>query len=238
MPEPIKVEIVETQGSPTPEPQKPVVKEKEEPKYVRVEDLEKVNQAINNTRDYHNRRFNEVMEKLERLTPKPVEKTPDDLDELVQKDWKMGVRKVAEQLLEERSAKTQVESQEQLDARIRQENINMLMDKHKELNDPSSEKSLEFKKILAEKPHWTTNPEGPRLTMIEMENRLNARGNINSGGDKMKEARSRATSVPAGTSPGNKTAYSLSKQDLDFCRLNGIRPENYKMFKGMREVQA
>lgn len=237
-----KIEIVETQGNqPAPDSQKPKeeVKKQEEPKYVRLEDLEKVNQAINNTRDYNNRKLDEINQKLEKLIPKPIEKQPDDLDELVQKDWKMGVRKVAEQLLEERLAKTQAETQTQFEARIRQESINKIMERHKELQDPTSEKSLEFKKVLEENPDFVTNPRGPLLTAYEMENRLNARGNINSGGDKVdKQARSRAAGIPAGTSPAGKGGYSLSKQDLDFCRLNGINPENYKRMKGLQETQA
>lgn len=235
----MEVEIKETIGSePTPEPQKieatPV--KVAEPRYVRLEDLEKVNQAINNTRDYNNRKLEEINSKLERLIPKQVEPKPDDLDELVQKDWKMGVRKVAESLLEERMAKSNAETSEQQEGRIRQESIKRAMDRHKELSDPSSEKAREFQKVLEENPDFVSNPRGPLLTMYEMENRLNSRGNVEVGDTKVKEARSRAASVPHGTSPSGKSNYSLSKQDMDFCRLNGINPENYKRLKGQREA--
>src|SRR3990167_4634564 len=209
MPE-TRVEIVETQGNtPVPEAQKPLVDKvvKEEPKYVRLEDLEKVNQAINNTRDYNNRKLEEINQKLERLIPKPIEKAADDLEELVQKDWKMGVEKVVERVLTRQTEKTNAESQAQFEARIRQESIEKAMTKHPELNDPTSEKAKEFQKVLQENPDYVTNPRGPLLTAYEMENRLNSRGNINSGGEKVKEARSRATSVPAGTSPNNRGAY-------------------------------
>lgn len=239
-----KVEIVETQGNqPAPEPQKvaPATPVKtEEPKYVRIEDLEKVNQSIANTRDYHNRRFNEVLEKLEKLTPKPVEKVPDDLDKIVQENWQAGVEGVVERVLTRREVKTQAETQTQFESRIRQESINKLMERHKELADPNSEKSLEVKKILEEHPDYVNNPRGPLLTAYELENRLQARGNINNGGENKvnKEVRARAAGIPAGTSPANKGNYSLSKQDMDFCRLNGINPENYKRNKSLREVQA
>src|SRR3990167_3251084 len=103
----MKVEITETPK--VEEPQKPVeVKKTEEPKYVRVEDLEKINQALNNTREYNNRKLSEINEKLERLIPKAPETKPDDLDEIVQKDWKLGVREVANQVLEEERRRSSV----------------------------------------------------------------------------------------------------------------------------------
>lgn len=237
-----KIEIIETQGSqPAQEPQKTEVKAApvQEPKYVRLEDLEKVNQAINNTRDYNNRKLQEINEKLEKLIPKAPEPKPDDLDELVQKDWKLGVREVVKSVLTEHSAKKEAESAEQFEARIRQESISKVMSAHPDLSDPSSEKAKTFQKVLEENPDFVTNPRGPILTMYEMQNRLNQHGNINTGGEKVsKEVRSRATSVPAGTSPSGKSNYSLSKQDMDFCRLNGINPENYKKLKGLKEAQV
>lgn len=238
----MKVEIVETQGA-VPEPQKvaPVATpaKAEEPKYVRLEDLEKVNQAINNTRDYNNRKLEEINLKLEKLIPKAPEVKPDDLDELVQQNWQLGVEKVVERTLQKRDSISKAESAEQMELRIRQESLAKVVARHKELSDPSSDKYVEFHKVLAENPDFVTNPRGPLLTMYEMENRLKDRGNIELGVEKVtqvKEARSKAAQVPSGTSPGTKSNYSLSKSDLDFCRLNNINPENYKRLKGLRET--
>lgn len=242
MPDGIKVEIQETQGSQVVEPQKKVEEPKktEEPKYVRLEDLEKVNQAINNTREYNNRQLAEIKAALEQLKPKPVEPKPDDLDELVQKDWKAGVAKVVENVLTQHNQKTQAQTEEQLTAKLLEESKAKVMAKHKELEDPDSEKTKLFLKVLDENPDFKSNPRGPLLAAYEMENRLKEHDSINSRGEKMpsKEARSRGTSVPAGTSAGNKGGYSLSRADLDFCRLNNINPENYKKFRGMKEAQV
>jgi len=242
----MEVEIKETIGSTVvPEPQKPAEKaapaKAEEPKYVRLEDLEKVNQAINNTRDYNNRKLEEINLKLEKLIPKAPEKQPDDLDKIVQENWQLGVEKVAERVLERKLAKDQAETQSQMEERIRKESLAKVVARHKELTDPSSDKYVEFHKVLAENPDFVTNPRGPLLTMYEMESRLKDHGNIESGVEKVtqvKEARSRAAQVPAGTSPGAKSNYSLSKSDMDFCRLNNINPENYKRLKGLRETTA
>ena len=241
----MRVEIQETQGSqPAPEAQKPEVKQEvkktEEPKYVRLEDLDKINQALNNTREYNNRKLQEINEKLERLIPKEQPKSTDDLDEVVQKDWKLGVREVAKQVLAEERQRASTVTEEQRVAQILEDSKRKVMDKHKELDDPNHPKTREFMKVIEENPDFKENPRGPILAMYEMENRLKASGNIESGektvSQPVREARSRASSVPAGTSPGTKSAYSLSKADLDFCRLNNINPENYKRFKGQKEA--
>ena len=241
----MKVEIVETQGSqPTPEAQKPVVevKKTEEPKYVRLEDLDKINQALNNTREYNNRKLQEINEKLERLIPKAPEQKPDDLDELVQKDWKAGVTEVTRRVLSEERNRVATQTESQRVSQILEESKRKVMEKHKELEDVNHPKTREFMKVIEENPDYKDNPRGPILAMYEMENRLKAHGNIEVG-DKpvpqpVKEARARASSVPAGTSAGTRTAYSLSKADLDFCRLNNINPENYKRFKGQTEARG
>jgi len=236
----IKVEVTETLGSKVEESQKPAekqeVKKTEEPKYVRLEDLEKVNQAINNTRDYNNRKLQEINEKLERLIPKAPEVKPDDLDELVQKDWKAGVKAVAKELLEEERRVSSAMTEEQKVARLLEESKNKVMTKHPELSDPENPKTKEFLKVLDENPDFRTNPRGPLLAAYEMENRLKGRDTIEPKVDR--QTRAKATSVPAGTSPGLKGNYALSRADLDFCRLNNINPENYKKFRGLKEAQV
>lgn len=239
----MEVEIKETIGS-APEPQKvaPATPAKaEEPKYVRLEDLEKVNQAINNTRDYNNRKLQEINEKLDRLTPKAPEVKPDDLDELVQRDWKQGVEKVVEGVLNKQTARVNAETASQVEDRLRKDSLAKVVERHKELSDPSSEKYREFHKVLAENPDFVTNPRGPLLTMYEMESRIKDRGNIEVGVEKVnqtKEVRSKAAAIPSGTSPTSRSNYSLSKADADFCRLNNINPENYKRLKGLRETSV
>lgn len=243
MAEGIKVEVTETIGSKVEEPQKaaPVAApvKAEEPKYVRIEDLERVNQSIKNTREYNDRKLNEISEKLEKLIPKPVEKAPDDLDELVQKDWKAGVRGVARELMEEERHRASVVTEEQKVANLLADAKNRVMTKHPELNDPESPKAKEFLKVLDENPDFRTNPRGPLLAAYEMENRLKGHDTIESKERPVdKQVRAKAASVPAGTSPGSKGSYSLSKADMDFCRHNNINPENYKRFRGQKEARA
>jgi len=234
----MSVEIIETQGAqPAPEsPQKPVAeKPKEEPKYVRLEDLEKVNQAINNTREYNNRQLAEINSKIEKLAPKPVQTGDPDLDELVQKDWKAAVEKITESVLAKERTRQAAEAESERTTRILEESKAKVFERHKELSDPESPKTREFLKVIEENPDFKTNPRGPILAMHEMENRLNLHGKLEVAENK--QTRSRATGVPAGTPSGSK-GYTLSKADMDFCRLNGINPENYKRLKGQREATA
>ena len=230
-----------TEGQKPLEPQKvvePAAPAKaEEPKYVRLEDLEKVNQAINNTREYNNRQLAEIKEALAALKPREPVKPTDDLDEVVQRDWKEGVRGVTRQVLEEERRRASTMTEEQRVIGILEESKKKVMERHPELSDPESPKAKEFMRVLDENPDFKANPRGPMLAAYEMENRLKSHDTIESKEKpQVKETRARAASIPAGTSPGNKTAYSLSKADMDFCRLNNINPENYKRFKGMKEV--
>ena len=215
------------------------VKPTEEPKYVKLEDLEKINQALNNTREYNNRKLAEINEKLEKLIPKQVDEKPDDLDEVVQKDWKLGVRRVVEGVLSEHTQKTEALTEAQLTAKLLEASKEKVMSKHPELSDPDSPKTKEFLKVLEENPDFKSNPRGPLLAAYEMENRLKEHGNIESRENKVdRQTRSRATSVPAGTSTSQKSGYNLSKEDIAFCRHNGINPENYKKYKGQSEARV
>lgn len=246
----IQVEMKEGNVNTPPEPQKPEVKEvakvvtpptTSEPKYVRLEDLEKVNQAINNTREYNNRQLKELNEKLDRLIPKPPVTGDAELDDLVQKDWKAAVAKVTEEVLQRQDQQRRVETESQAISRILDESKQKVMDKHPDLGDPSSAKAKEFMKVLEDHPDYKTNPRGPLLAAYEMENRLNLHATVKVEETKPpvnKEVRAKASSIPSGTSPGTKQGYTLSKSDMDFCRLNGINPENYKRYRGKVEARA
>lgn len=246
----IKVEMTEgAETKPVEVAQKPAevvaeVKQTEEPKYVKMEELEKINQAINNTREYNTRKLAEINEKLERLIPKAPEPKGDELDELVQKDWKAGVREVTRQVLSERDQKTQVQSEEQKVALILEQSKAKVMTKHPELSDPSSEKAKEFLKVLEENPDFRTNPRGPLLAAYEMEQRIKPSGNVE---NEPKEARvttqdrvvrGKGAGIPAGTSPARTSGYTLTKSDMYFCQHNGINPENFKKFKGQSEART
>lgn len=238
----MKVEITETKNG-VPDAQKPEVKQeviKEEPRYVTLEDLEKVNQAINNTREYNNRKIQDVLDKLDKIAPKAPEPKPDDLDELVQKDWKAGVKAVVRDVMTEHQRATSAQTEEQRVAQLLEESKRKVMEKHPELSDPDSPKTKAFLKVIDDNPDLKTNPRGPLLAMYEMENLTKTHANVEIERPQRveKEVRQKAGGVPHGTQAGNKGGYVMTKQDVDFCRLNGINPESYKRVKGAKEAQV
>ena len=240
----ITVEMKEGKETPPEVAQKPAevvvqTKPSEEPKYVKYEDLEKINQSINNTREYNTRKLDEINKRLEALAPKPIATGDPDLDELVQKDWKAGVRQVARMEYEDQLRKNQEANEAQRTGNILEESKAKVMAKHPELNDPSNPKTIEFLKVLDENPDYKMNPRGPILAAYEMENRIKGHDTIESRETKVdKTTRARATSVPQGTSTGQKAGYTLTKVDMDFCKHNNINPENYKRFKGQTEARV
>src|SRR3990167_2257041 len=182
----IKVEMTEGEAKPEVS-QKPVekevvaeVKKTEEPKYVKLEDLDKINQAINNTREYNNRQLSEIRAALADLKPKAVEPKPDDLDELVQKDWKAGVKEVTRQVINEERTRQNNVTEEQRVAQILEESKSKVMTRHPELSDPESPKTKEFLKVLEENPDYKFNPRGPLLAAYEMENRIKGHDTLES----------------------------------------------------------
>ena len=242
MPEPMKIEMTDTpEVQVTPEPQKPVAETpKVEPKYVKLEDLEKVNQAINNTREWNTRKISSLEQKIDQLLSqgkKPeAEKVQDDLDELVTKNWQLGVEKVAERVVERKLASTQAQTKEQQELVELESSKRKALEVHPELADPDSEKTKVFLKVLEENPRWKSYTDGPIIAMREMENRLKSHGTIEVG--EQKESRAKATSIPKGVSTNQRGKYTLTPQDVEFCKINGINPESYKQFKGQREVEA
>lgn len=242
----IKVEMTEGKEAPPEVAQKPVekevvaeVKKTEEPRYVKVEDLDKINQALNNTREYNNRKLAEINEKLEKLVPKKIESAEDDLDKVVQENWQLGVEKVIERVLTAKEKRELAQSEEKMTVTLLEQSKAKVMAKHPELNDPESPKTKAFMKVLEENPDFKTNPRGPLLAAYEMESLIKAHGTIESGDQRVdRQTRSRGASVPPGTSAGVNRTITLTKEQMEFCRHNGINPENYKRNLGLREARA
>lgn len=175
----------------------------------------------------------------ERTAPPPkAQEQQDDLDKLAQTDWKAAVRKVA---LEEAKKLRDEENQRISELRVAEQqtqrleqNTSTVVSRHPELNDAGSEKYQVFQAILDKHPDWRMSPDGPLLTMYEMENELRAKGyDIDGTIKKAAEAegerlvRASASSLaPSRTAPlANKIV--LTKDQRDFCDQNGVSYEDY-----------
>lgn len=161
----------------------------------------------------------------------------DEIDQLAQKDWKAAVGKIAETRAREilDTEKKQIEKEAEITgvAQLMEKNSQFVLSKHSELEDGTSEKSQIFQSILNANSRWRTSPDGPLLTMYEMENELRKRGYDVEGAKNRVEteaeriARAAATSLPSSRSTvaGNKIV--LSREQRDFCEQNGIKYEDY-----------
>lgn len=63
-------------------------------------------------------------------------------------------------------------------AELMEKNAQTVLERHPELNDTASEKWQIFQDILNKNPRWRTLPDGPLLTMYEMEKELHKRGDV------------------------------------------------------------
>ena len=163
----------------------------------------------------------------------------DELDKLAQKDWKAAVSKLAEVKTKEilNAEKKQIEEEKtNLDTvQLMEENSQLVIKRHSELNDPDSEKSQIFQEILNNNPRWRTSPDGPLLTMYNMEVELRKRGydvdgeiSKNVEAEKTRLIRVTSASLPSShitQTTGNKVV--LTREQKEFCDLNGVSYEEY-----------
>lgn len=199
----------------------------------------------------HDRILANVQRSIEELKNIMLQNTPsstitqeqetklDELDQLAQTDWKAAVGKIAETrareiLSNERKQIEQVREQEEI-AQLIEKNSQLVLSRHSELEDATSEKSQIFQNILNNNARWRTSPDGPLLTMYKMEDELRKRGYDVDGSIKTKvEAETeRVTRIAAFTLPTSKTTSAsdnkivLTREQREFCDQNGISYEEY-----------
>ena len=110
--------------------------------------------------------------------------------------------------------------------------------RHPELNDDSTEKSKIFLAVLNNNPDYLTNPKGPIYAMRDMEEHMETvlgykHSDIVSaernGAKRESERQHRIVLNKGGGSkaPGNKNTVTLSKDEAEFCKLQGLDPKEF-----------
>jgi len=265
-PKKIVEEIVEKKEPPIIPPEKEVVvelddknqpiqakePEKVEPKYVTAEEFQKTQKAIN----YQSTVLRKLEDTLKNLNaPRATVPNPelngkeDELDTLVQTDWKAAVKRLArdeaaELRKSEREAE-RVQSEQERTLKLLEDNKRKVIERHKELMDETSDKSQIFQEIISEHPEYLSNPFGPVLTMNEMENRLRADGKfvepvVKETIDKevARRARTGATSVTPSSGGGSSKSVTLTRDEREFCDSQGIKYEQYASMKSRTNQKA
>ena len=165
-----------------------------------------------------------------------IDEQLDEIDKLAQKDWKAAVKKLA---LEEAQRHLQETIQfrgqqetEMLRQQVVEKSRNFVLSQYPQLADESSDERKVFNQVWNENPTLWNNPEGHRLAMYEMEERIRAMGRtpkrVKYEVDKEVKRQLRANiSQVSGNGGPSSNKYVLTKEQQEVCDQLGIKYEDY-----------
>ena len=238
---------------------KPEVKKAEEPRYVKPEELQETLRKSNAAFFAEQRKIQATLERLESsLKPKetPREVPIDEWDLKVQKNWKGTVEELADaraeakyrQMREKEISEQKLQEEQTRTLTLLDNNKRTVMQRHPELEDPTSDKSRTFQDVISRNPDYLTNPFGPVLAMRDMEEELRSQGKMDEPVRKMVEnevqrrARTSATVVPNGNGNGQVNKIILTKDEKQYCDDHKIKYESFAATKHklstQREIEA
>ena len=178
--------------------------------------------------------------------------TEEQWDVYAKKDWKGAVdlrtQINAENIIDKKATESK-------DTAGLEESKKVVSGKHPELNDDNSEKTKIYLAILNENPRYLTDPRGPIHAMRDMEERMRELGYpeeeiVAAEKRGVQKEQTRQSRVVLTSQKGRSVSDSakqvhLSKEDLEFCKFNGIDPKEFaknklKMSKSKKggEVQV
>ena len=214
----------------------------QEPQYVRMEELEKVRKQLDGI-SYLGRKLEEVTRRLDtmpepRVVPQTQQENKDELDELVEKDWKQAVRKLSRNEMVEYEREKQLEfarqQEETKKISILEQSKNAVKDKYPEVDDTNSEFAKKFISVRNKHPEYWKSEYGPILAMREVEEELRKEGKLDSETkevvekEAMRITRTKVGSTPVGTNGKvDKNKVVLTSDEREFCDFNGISYENF-----------
>lgn len=235
-------------------------KAEEKEEVVTKKDLEKFQRRV----EYLNRKNEQLMRKLEenyqRDSQREVQQVqqenhrekqnsePDDLDQLALKDWKLAVRKLAEEEAERKFNQKQEEekklskSKELYDSLERSKR--KVLDKYPNILNEDSEEGRLMIEVYNEQPDLLRNERGPELAMLAMEEKMRATGKeppherarIEEEIEKEAQRRLRigTSTIPQGVSGASSqnNKITLSQEQVNIAKQIGVPISVYaKMVK-------
>lgn len=162
-----------------------------------------------------------------------VPETKAEWDALARQDWQIAVD--LRSIMSARKVQEESRKVEQT-TRVLDESKNKVLQRHPELADAQSDKGKIYLNILERNPDYLTMSKGPVLAMRDMEEEMESLGYTKEQifDSKKFVAQNEATRVSRGalTSGGRMPEKSartvtLSKDDLEFCKSQGIDPKDY-----------
>jgi hypothetical protein len=164
----------------------------------------------------------------------PMNWTEEQWDALAKRDWKKAV-----DLRAEIKARQQYEEQTKTQefTRVLEDSKNQVLQRHPELGDEASEKSKIYRNIVTANPEYVNMKEGPLFAMYKMEEFMEKnmgykREDIVKAEQKAREDEQGRLNRVSLTSTTGRTVSSdnkiiLTKDEQDFCELQGLDPKVY-----------
>jgi 16S rRNA C967 or C1407 C5-methylase (RsmB/RsmF family) len=164
----------------------------------------------------------------------PRKWTEDQWDSLAKSDWKKAVDFRSKIQAEDRINSNRTTSEFN---RILEDSKQKVLIRHPELNDSNSEKSKIYRNIVTANPEYTMQKKGPVNAMYEMEEYMEKnmgykREDILKAELKGRESEAaRVNRIQLTSTTGHNltegSKVTITKDELDFCKLQGIDPKTY-----------
>lgn len=233
-------------------PEGQVEKTSSEPKYVTVDDLEKIRKQLNGL-SYMGRQFQEISRKIDSLgvqrpAPMKPEAEKDEWDKKVETNWKGTVEELAElkfqEMMSRREALEQQRAAQQQKITILEQSKQKVIERYPEIQDPDSEIAKKYMKILNQNQDYLRNDRGPELAMAALENEFRSEGRLDEISKRAvekevnRQVRTAVTTLPRSTNGSSPNKVMLTKEQREFCDNAGMKYENYAKMLKKQEVSG
>ena len=163
-------------------------------------------------------------------TPKEVSEIKDEIDEIAQRDWKAGVKKVVETQIKD-AVKAALKERDDADmVNRRRENVESIVDNSKkqvlerypEVEVDGSDYNRFYIQAINEEPDILSNPRGPYIAMKRMEELMEESGITPRSAKKIVDkevnrlVRAGASSI-VGRRPSSNGKITLTREQKEFC---------------------
>jgi hypothetical protein len=168
-----------------------------------------------------------------------IPRTDAEWDALADKDWKRAV-----DLRSNMNAHHVIAANNQVveSSKSLEKNKARVLERHPELNDNMSEKSRIFLNILSTHPDYVNHPNGPIYAMRDMEDHMETVLGYKpsdivtaekNGAQRENQRQHRIVLNKGGGKPpgSGENTVTLTKDESDFCKLQGIDPKEYAKTK-------
>ena len=193
------------------------------------------------------------MEQVKRTQLPPVvsdDPFDKEVEQVAQTNWQKAIdmraeriaEKKANEIIEARVKKQQDEQVQSYKSQLVERSKSFVLSQYPQLADESSDEAKVFNQVWNENQSLWQNPEGFRLAMYEMEERMRSTGRtpnrVKQEVDKevRRQLRSNASAVVGNRSQSNGKVTLTNEQKI-FCDANNIKYEDYaRNVRAEREV--